>query len=274
MYIVDISSYDKNIDWNVLSKEVSLVILRASVGMNKDKKYLEYTSEMKKRKIPYHAYHYVKATNTDEAKSEAKVFSEATESTDPLFYIIDAEYSEISSKNAKQIFETFESELKKVKDNNIRVALYIGHHLYDKWNLDYSRYSYIWIPRYGTNSGQPEKMPKYPCDLWQYTSKGHVNGIEEDVDLNELTGSKPLSFFITKPIITKHTLKKGNRGGNVKELQQYLVNFGYDIGSYGIDGDFGTATENAVKEFQKDHELVIDGIVGKKTWGKIYEVLG
>ena len=40
---------------------------------------------------------------------------------------------------------------------------------------------------------------------------------------------------------------------------------GYSVGPCGIDGDFGRATLAAVKAFQSDHGLVVDGIVGSKT---------
>jgi len=62
------------------------------------------------------------------------------------------------------------------------------------------------------------------------------------------------------------TIRRGNRGSDVIECQTMLTRLGYDIGSYGIDGDFGRATEMAVKSFQKDHNLVVDGIVGPMTW--------
>ena len=65
---------------------------------------------------------------------------------------------------------------------------------------------------------------------------------------------------------TKPTLKRGNKGIYVKELQTALSNHGYDLGKYGIDGDFGSATEAAVKAFQKDHNLKVDGIAGPQTW--------
>ena len=61
------------------------------------------------------------------------------------------------------------------------------------------------------------------------------------------------------------TLRKGMKGTDVKELQEILINLGYDLGSYGADGDFGTKTDNAVRAYQKDNNLTIDGIVGKKT---------
>lgn len=59
------------------------------------------------------------------------------------------------------------------------------------------------------------------------------------------------------------TLRKGNKGDSVKWLQWILTNIGYECG--GIDGDFGTKTFNAVKLFQKDKGLLVDGIVGPAT---------
>lgn len=70
----------------------------------------------------------------------------------------------------------------------------------------------------------------------------------------------------SEPTPTKPTLKRGCKGESVKELQTLLANRGYDLGSCGIDGDFGRATEAAVKEFQRDSHLTADGIVGEKTW--------
>lgn len=70
-------------------------------------------------------------------------------------------------------------------------------------------------------------------------------------------GAKPVSY---------KTIRKGNMGELVKELQTKLSALGYDLGICGVDGDFGQATEKAVRAFQKDHGLKVDGIVGPKTW--------
>ena len=58
-------------------------------------------------------------------------------------------------------------------------------------------------------------------------------------------------------------LKKGSKGQQVKNLQKYLNWFG----AYGleVDGDFGTKTQKAVKDFQKRTGLAVDGIFGKNS---------
>lgn len=68
------------------------------------------------------------------------------------------------------------------------------------------------------------------------------------------------------------TLKKGSEGKTVKALQILLAGYGYSCGTCGVDGDFGTATENAVECFQEDNDLTVDGIVGPKTWAKLLGV--
>ena len=70
-----------------------------------------------------------------------------------------------------------------------------------------------------------------------------------------------------KPV--NKTIRKGNKGELVKKCQQLLVKHGYSLGICGVDGDFGTATEKAVKEFQKDNGLKVDGIVGESTWAAL-----
>ena len=61
------------------------------------------------------------------------------------------------------------------------------------------------------------------------------------------------------------TLRRGSKGDSVKACQTLLEKAGYSVGPCGIDGDFGRATLAAVKAFQADHGLVVDGIVGPVT---------
>ena len=59
-------------------------------------------------------------------------------------------------------------------------------------------------------------------------------------------------------------LSRGSRGNDVKTLQQNLKKLGlYKTGA--IDGIFGSLTDAAVRQFQKSHKLVVDGVVGPTT---------
>ena len=70
---------------------------------------------------------------------------------------------------------------------------------------------------------------------------------------------------------TDHILKRGAKGEYVLELQKNLVALGY--GPLVADGDFGKATEAAVKRFQTDHGLRVDGWAGNRTQAAIGKAL-
>ncbi|MCR8871643.1 peptidoglycan-binding domain-containing protein [Peribacillus frigoritolerans] len=67
---------------------------------------------------------------------------------------------------------------------------------------------------------------------------------------------------------TRPTLKKGSRSSYVRDLQQSLKDVKYHVS---VDGIFGTQTQNVVREFQVDHNLASDSIVGSKTWAALDE---
>jgi peptidoglycan hydrolase-like protein with peptidoglycan-binding domain len=98
---------------------------------------------------------------------------------------------------------------------------------------------------------------------WAFTFPLAIDGI---------VGSKT-GFRLDPPEI-----KEGNKHSSAVELCQEILTYMAEHGSpatynpHGIDSDFGPKTLAAVKAFQKDHKdhkgkpLVVDGIVGPKTW--------
>lgn len=93
-------------------------------------------------------------------------------------------------------------------------------------------------------------------------------------DMNNVRDDVAKLMGITKsetPVAENKTtiLRKGSNGTEVKKLQENLIKLGYDCGSAGADGDFGSGTENAVRKFQKDHNLTADGIVGSATYAAL-----
>jgi peptidoglycan hydrolase-like protein with peptidoglycan-binding domain len=71
------------------------------------------------------------------------------------------------------------------------------------------------------------------------------------------------------------TLQPGSTGAKVVELQRVLTLVGYGslLGQSGIDGKFATSTQNAVKKFQQDNRLPVDGKVGPVTWGALCSII-
>lgn len=75
------------------------------------------------------------------------------------------------------------------------------------------------------------------------------------------------------PAVTTTILRKGSTGSEVKFLQKKLLQIGYYLGSYGADGDYGDATVTAVRKFQKDNSLAVDGEAGPNTLAAVDKVL-
>lgn len=123
---------------------------------------------------------------------------------------------------------------------------------------------------------------------WQHTGFG-FNGetieCSSGVQYSKKRASKwtnwaiPAGLYDVPPEPSKPTLRKGDKGPYVVELQIDLIKLGYDVGKTGADGKFGRNTQKAVKAFQKEHKdmngnpLVVDGIVGQKSWWAIDDAL-
>lgn len=68
----------------------------------------------------------------------------------------------------------------------------------------------------------------------------------------------------------KHQLYKWVKASiMVKWLQNRLIELGYSVGKAGVDGSFGNDTDKAVRQYQKDHGLKVDGYVGANTYREL-----
>ena len=128
------------------------------------------------------------------------------------------------------------------------------------WNEEKRKYSHVGlfigngevIEAMGTING----VVKSQVTNKKWTHWGELKGVNY--------GSEPTPVPVTKP-----TLRKGDRGEYVTLAQTELIQRGYDLGSWGADGKFGAATEKAVKQFQQDWGLKVDGVIGPNTWAML-----
>lgn len=73
------------------------------------------------------------------------------------------------------------------------------------------------------------------------------------------------------PAPQRPTLRRGDHGDAVRDMQLMLIDQDYSCGRRGADGEFGRYTENALKMYQAEHDLTPDGICGPATWAKLEE---
>lgn len=82
----------------------------------------------------------------------------------------------------------------------------------------------------------------------------------------ELIEPNPYTPPTKQCTVTISQVQRGNQCNDVRILQKIL--------NLEADGKFGPATETAVKNFQKNQSLYVDGIAGPKTWAKLIEYFG
>ena len=97
--------------------------------------------------------------------------------------------------------------------------------------------------------------------------------IDPTLDMNEfrqrvsalMSGTAdPATLIAAADSAGRPTLRRGDRGDLVKRIQTRL--------QVDADGTFGPATEAALRQFQRDHGLVPDGIAGPRTWAALETV--
>lgn len=106
-------------------------------------------------------------------------------------------------------------------------------------------------------------------DILVTKTKGHTVVVTSD-DNKESVIDIPEKEERDTVDITFEVLRKGDEGIQVKNMQLMLKAKGYSLPKYGADGDYGNETMTAVKKFQKDKNLAVDGIAGKNTLTALY----
>lgn len=112
-----------------------------------------------------------------------------------------------------------------------------------------------------------------------YTGKGYIKTLGGNQSDYIRVAQYPQSqiYAIFEPDYTKHsTLRQGDKGQEVRELQMDLNYLGYrddKMRQLKVDGSFGPITLSVVKKFQADQNLQVDGVVGSKSWTRLLTMM-
>lgn len=182
---IDVSVHNGDIDWNkVKSAGIEFAILRAGFGRlekQKDEKFEQNYAGAKAAGIPIGAYWYSYAMTPEEAELEADVFLSVIKGKQfemPVYF--DLEEKKQFDLGKEQVSAIMRAFLKKVESAGYFVGLYgsassLTTHTAD----DIKSWFTIWLAHW---VNQTNYSGAY--GIWQYSEKGHVDGISGNVDMD------------------------------------------------------------------------------------------
>jgi hypothetical protein len=93
--------------------------------------------------------------------------------------------------------------------------------------------------------------------------------------IHELLNENPISNtkIGTDTNVFRLEVPQGNKGPTILDLQNALIALGYTFPKFGADGVRGPETAAAVRKFQQDNQLAVDGIPGPQTIAKLNTIL-
>lgn len=182
--LIDVSQHQGVIDWKLVKKHIDGAIIRCGYGRDiisqDDKRYVENVEACIKYNIPFGVYLYSYAHTINAAKSEAAhvlrlLEPYKNELSYPVYYDLEEAGTEKGAVEKALAFgEIIESE-------GYWCGIYANQYwwqTYLKNGLD--RYT-KWVAKY---SDEKPSGINGTYDIWQYSSKGSVPGIEGNVDMN------------------------------------------------------------------------------------------
>lgn len=305
-FLVDISTFQRNIDYAKLARAVDGVIIRvgyrgygSSGSLETDELFKIHITNCILHGIPVGVYWFAQEINASEGEAAADYVYNLIKDykiTFPVYY--DSEYSSSPTRTgrADNISKTARTNAtvafcKKIKKYGYTPGVYASESWFND-ELDFSKlknYS-IWVACYGSDTGKAGRKPTTSVyDMWQYSSKGKVDGYSGNIDVNycykdfisskkAYSGTFPtvkVAYYVTnkkgkKVKKYRYYLQKGDNGTQVKCLQKFLNWYGdYDLD---VDGIFGDKTRAAVNDFQKKNNLTVDGLFGKKSLAKAKKI--
>lgn len=274
MKVIDISYHQGNKnDFNAVRADgVEGVIIRAGYGRSTiDKYFVKNIEGALAAGLQVGVYWFIYAKNNAESLQNAKKFIQTIAPyKDKITLAVWSDWEYDSDEKAQGQTVASRTEIVRVfnqalEDAGYRVGTYTNIDYYrNKFNMSVLSKWELWLADY---SGECD----YPCTMRQYTSKGSVNGIKGNVDLDTWFGKPTQTIYteVNTVNIKLTVLKKGSKGEQVKTVQRLLNSLGYK-GKNGkplsVDGDFGTNTDYAVRNYQGAENITSDGVVGAKTW--------
>lgn len=242
---IDISKYQKNIDWKVVKSDgIKFAVIRAGYGINGvDEKFKKNIESCIENKIPVGVYWFIYAINEQEAvKNAEKCHSLIVPYKDKITMKVWCDFEYDTDYYARKRGVVFTKVLRtkvikafceRMKEYGYEVGVYANPDYLNNKLEDLSEYP-LWLAGYGISESNAKK---YAPLIWQYTSEGKVNGIKGNVDMDIYYGK----LAKEETILEKMDIKKGD----LNQFSQIVCNI-----KTALNADYGLkfAINNSVDE--------------------------
>ena len=312
---IDVSHYQGSINWEKVKPQIDFAILRMGLGdditSQDDKQFERNYAECVRLGIPFAVYFFSYAVNKAKVAKEIahiKRLLNGKEINAPVYIDVEntrgLDWRKISNAELLGIMQEFNAQLAAL---GCKMGIYSSRSAFwnekmsDPWYDNVSK----WVAEYGAKVNNFNRT----YDIWQHTSKGRIDGISGNVDMNIMYNS---IFTAEQPEPAPKPTpapKPSNKNAAVKEWQTAAIVDGFKFPKYGADGVwgaecesvakaavckkrltytnrnltkivqrkvgvkadgmFGKDTDRAVRNYQKANGLAVDGCVGINTWKKI-----
>lgn len=303
---IDVSSYQGKIDWKKAKADgIAFAVLKIiRKDLNPDNQFENNWKGCEEAGIEIKGvYNYSYATTVSKARSDAKKVLSILNGRKAMVWLdVEDNCQKGLGENLIKIINAYADV---IKSAGLEFGIYTGQSFYNSYINPYGGVAYpLWIARYGANDGKMAEKYRPQIDgvvAWQYTSKGSVNGISGNVDMNvwyyeeNATEAENTTFdkvwdwqaaaFADGFALPKHGIdgKWGSECEAVAKkaiVKKRITGYKYPNltkivqKAVGVtaDGKCGKATKEAIIAYQKIMGLKADGCVGLDTWKKILGV--
>nr|DAX15462.1 MAG TPA: hypothetical protein [Herelleviridae sp.] len=267
---IDISAWQGTVDFaKVKADGVQFVILHEGYSQAIDKKFLEYARGCQKAGIPIlGVYHFSYALNEEQARQEAvsciNNMKKAGLGKDVIVFF-DLEYDSVDYAKAQGvIIEKNEciahtkAFCEQVTSLGYKAGIYANVDYYNRmYSKDLIDEYVFWLASWSNS-----QSPTIDCMIWQYSNKGTINGINEDVDMDFFYGEVKTNILTPKSIDTIAQEVLGGMWGNGDEREKALIEAGYDYSTVQEKVNELLSGPSTLKSIDEIAQEVLDG-----EWG-------
>lgn len=279
---IDIAKWNPVSNYAIVAQQIDFAVLKIiNKQNNEDGLFATHLNGCRTNNIPIcgvYNYSYAESTSKAIVDATAVINTLKRHNLNTVVWL-DVEEEGIAKKLGKTLIDVIIAYKETIEAAGYKFGVYTGMYFYNTYIKPYIGVTNIpmWIARYPSSSPMTinqdppaNKKPDIPNMVaWQYSSKGQIQGIKGnvDLDLSYVTYDEIMEPTPAMDANATPTLKKGDRNEYVRAWQTLLKSAGYsEVGD--IDGWFGDKTEKAITHWQQDHQIEA-GFIGPQTWGTI-----